>query len=59
MNYLIHEWGREYTVVEDRIRTQHKPGITMAGQRIVARGFHTKAAARQFISTLEAKERKK
>ena len=59
MNYLIHGWGREYTVVEARVRTQQKPGITMIGQRIVARGFHTKADARRHITALKAEERKR
>ncbi len=35
--WIIHEWGDKFQVVESQVRVEGKPGITMAGQRIIAK----------------------
>ena len=43
--WLVHEWGSKYTVVEAKVRVTKKPGITMAGQKILAKEITKKADA--------------
>ena len=42
--WLVHEWGNKFLVVESQVMVSGEPGITMAGQRIIAREI-TKANA--------------
>jgi len=34
---MVHRWGDLFQVVEGEVKITRKPGITMAGQRILAR----------------------
>jgi len=42
--WIVHEWGDKFQVVESQVRIKEKPGITMRGQRIIAKEI-TKANA--------------
>ncbi len=42
--WIVHEWGDRFQVVEAQVRVAEKPGITMAGQLIIAKEI-TKANA--------------
>lgn len=42
--WIVHEWGNKFQVMEAQVRTTSKPEITMTGQRIIAKEI-TKANA--------------
>ena len=41
INWMVHEWGDKFQVVEAQVNITRNPGIEMAGQRIIAKEIKT------------------